>query len=453
MRLRARLQALSVAVVGITVVSVIALDDSASLASLFVPGLIALILGLIAGAIVSHSISSSVRELSETSRALASGDLSARPPLSAPGELGDLAGGLSRLADYLASRITAFRHEEALLTSVVEALDEGVVTLDGAQRVTRINPAARTILDVTRPAPFTVDLLPRSRELRQLLESAIRGDPSEPVEATIGGRNLSIVARPLPKGEGIVLALFDLTRVKRLELIRRDFVANVSHELRTPLTVITGFAETLADDDVPAEMRQQFAATIRAHAERMRRIVDDLLDLSRLESGRWTPRSTSVDLRAIAEEVANTYRSSKGGPALEIEIAAGAKALVADPTAVRQILSNLVDNSLRHTESGAVTIFTERDKGGIRIGVRDTGAGIAPVHLTRIFERFYRADPGRARESGGTGLGLAIVKHLVDAHGGTVKVESEVGKGTTISAYFPIEFLRGNDSVTGTVGE
>jgi signal transduction histidine kinase len=104
---------------------------------------------------------------------------------------------------------------------------------------------------------------------------------------------------------------------------------------------------------------------------------------------------------------------------------------------VRQILSNLVDNSLRHTESGAVTIFTERDTSGIWIGVRDTGTGIAPVHLTRIFERFYRADPGRSRESGGTGLGLAIVKHLVDAHSGTVKVESEIGKGTTISAYFP----------------
>jgi signal transduction histidine kinase len=435
--LRARLQGLSVAVVVIAMLSVMALDETASLASLFVPGLVAVILGLITATIASHSITSSVRELAETSRALASGDLSARPPLSAPGELGDLAGGLSRLADYLASRITAFRHEEALLTSVVEALDEGVITLDAAQRVTRINPAARTILGVTRPAPFTVDLLPRSRELRQVLDSAIRGSPSEPVEATIGSRTLSIVARPLPKGDGLVLAMFDLTRMKRLELIRRDFVANVSHELRTPLTVITGFAETLADDDLPAEMRQQFAATIRTHAERMRRIVDDLLDLSRLESGRWTPRATAVDLRAIAGEVASTYAPSKGDVELGIEIANDAETLVADPTAVRQILSNLVDNSLRHTESGAVTIFTERDTSGIWIGVRDTGTGIAPVHLTRIFERFYRADPGRSRESGGTGLGLAIVKHLVDAHSGTVKVESEIGKGTTISAYFP----------------
>jgi two-component system phosphate regulon sensor histidine kinase PhoR len=435
--LRARLQALSVAVVSMTLLTVAALDDSASLASLFVPGMIAIGLGLIVATMVSRTISSSVRELAETSRALAAGDLSARPPLSAPGELADLAGGLSRLADYLASRITAFRHEEALLTSVVEALDEGVITLDSAQRVTRINAAARTILGVTRPAPFTVDLLPRSRELRQALDSAIGGHSAEPVEATIGSRTLSIVARPLQKGEGTVLALFDLTRVKRLELIRRDFVANVSHELRTPLTVITGFAETLADDGIPAEMRQQFAATIRTHAERMRRIVDDLLDLSRLESGRWTPRSTTVDLRAIADEVANTYRPSRDELTLDTEISAGAETLFADPTAVRQILSNLVDNSLRHTESGAVTIFTERDNGGIWIGVRDTGVGIAPVHLTRIFERFYRADPGRARESGGTGLGLAIVKHLVDAHGGTVKVESEVGKGTTISAYFP----------------
>jgi len=221
--------------------------------------------------------------------------------------------------------------------------------------------------------------------------------------------------------------------------VRRDFVANVSHELKTPLTVVAGFAETLAEHDVSPEQRRQFARAVLANASRMQRIVDDLLDLSRIESGGWVPNPVEQSVGPIASEVLGPLqdRANAKGVRLVTRIDDGAATVYADETAVRQILSNLTENALRHTQAGEVELFSTLDGGGIRLGVRDTGSGIAAEHLPRVFERFYRADPGRSREAGGTGLGLSIVKHMAEAHGGRVIAESVVGEGTTISVLFP----------------
>jgi signal transduction histidine kinase len=270
------------------------------------------------------------------------------------------------------------------------------------------------------------------------VQSALEGTATEPTELMIGAHVASVTARPLADG-GAVLALFDLTRMRQLEIVRRDFVANVSHELRTPLTVIGGFAETLADENVPESTRRQFASTIRSHTERMQRIVDDLLDLSRLESGRWGPQVETIDIRAVASEVLGGVRATAEarGITLELSIGDSAAEVNADRTALRQILSNLVENAIRHTTNGSVSLFSTREGDGVWIGVQDTGRGIPPEHLPRIFERFYRVDAGRDRESGGTGLGLAIVKHLVEAHGGRVNAKSELGRGTRIAVFLP----------------
>jgi signal transduction histidine kinase len=173
----------------------------------------------------------------------------------------------------------------------------------------------------------------------------------------------------------------------------------------------------------------------------MQRIVDDLLDLSRIESGGWVPKPAEVDLRSVAAEVFSDNESAATAKGLRVQssIPDNASYAYADRTALRQILSNLVENAIRHTSSGGLTVFAERDAGGVWIGVTDTGEGIPADHLPRIFERFYRADHGRGREQGGTGLGLAIVRHLTEAHGGRVKAESAVGVGTTIRAFFPAE--------------
>jgi two-component system, OmpR family, phosphate regulon sensor histidine kinase PhoR len=438
MKISRRLQLHALAVVALVVAAMLILDSHSTWRGLLVPAIVAGIAGLALATIIARTITRPLDDLRDIARFLARGDLSSRPALSASGEVGELATAVHRLAEHLGERMSALQSEDALLTALVESLNEGVVAISPQRQAVRINSAGRELLSFNDRTPAPVDRLPRIPELQQAIHVALEGTPTEPVELAIGERTVSLTARPLAGG-GAVLALFDLTRIRRLELVRRDFVANVSHELRTPLTVIGGFAETLADDDLPEKSRRQFAATIHANAQRMQRIVDDLLDLSRLESGRWTPEVTTVDVRSVAEEVFATVQkpAEEKNLSLEIDIGEGANTVVADRTALRQVISNLAENAVRYTASGSVTVFTERDAGGTWIGVRDTGPGITREHLPRIFERFYRVDAGRARDGGGTGLGLAIVKHLVEAHGGVLKAESKPGEGTWIAALFP----------------
>jgi signal transduction histidine kinase len=353
--------------------------------------------------------------------------------------VGDLAVALDQLAEQLSARLAALQADESLLLQLTESLNEGVIAIDTDAMVVRINETARRLLNARDPLPFHSDVLPRATVLRDALAGATAGDTTDDAELVISGRTLNVTARPLAGG-GAVLALLDLTRVRRLEAVRRDFVANVSHELRTPLTIVSGFAETLVQDDPPADSRRQFADRILGNTRRMQRIVDDLLDLSRIESGGWVPNPMTLDLLAVASDTiaAACDAADAKGLTLSVDIHPESAELFADATALRQVIGNLVDNAVRHTATGAVVIFSRpRPDGGVTVGVRDTGVGIPAEHLPRIFERFYRVDPGRSRAEGGTGLGLAIVKHLVEAHGGKVKAESVPGAGTTIMANFP----------------
>ena len=385
----------------------------------------------------SRSISRPISELSDIARAVAAGDLTRRPRLAAPGEVGDLAAAIHRMAEQLAARLDALARDDALMTALVESLDEGVLAVDAGAAVIRINAAARALLGLGGDPPFRADELPRDPALRAALAAALGDERTDGIELRIADRTLLLTARPLAGG-GAVLAFLDLTPIRRLETVRRDFVANVSHELKTPLTVISGFAETLADHDPPDDQRRRFVGAIRTNAQRMQRLVDDLLDLSRIESGGWRPQLAPVDLRALASEAATAIRTAAlaKGVTVRTEIGRDSATLHADATAVRQVLANLAENALRYTSLGDIAIFARRDRSGIAIGVRDTGSGVDPAHLPRIFERFYRADQSRARDAGGTGLGLAIVKHLVESHGGHVDATSSAG-GTTVSAWFP----------------
>jgi signal transduction histidine kinase/HAMP domain-containing protein len=418
-----------------------------------VSGLVALVIALGLAAVFSRQISAPVTELRDVASAIAAGDLSKRPAISAPGEVGELAIAVQRMAEQLGSRMRALEVEDEFLGALVESLNEGVVAVDRQRRVIRINRSGRQLLDARAETPFSVDLLPRDRTFQDALAEALAGGGVERVETQIAGRTLALTARPLGVGGGggAVLALFDLTGVRRLETVRRDFVANVSHELKTPLTAIRGFAETLASElgggsggsgaaGGSDPQHAKFAETIRQNAERMQRLIDDLLDLSRIESGGWAPTPVRVDVAAAAAEAIAPYReeAKQRGSSIQVAVDPAAATLRADPVALRQALGNLVENAVRYTPSGGtITIFSQIQDHGISVGVRDTGAGIPPEHLPRIFERFYRVDPARSRAAGGTGLGLAIVKHLVEAHGGRVRAESQVGRGTTISLFFP----------------
>ncbi len=395
---------------------------------------VALLLALL----FSRSISRPITELSRIASTIAAGRARPRLPLAAPGEIGDLAAALQSMSEQLAVRLEALERNDALMTALVDSLDEGVVAVDARGLVVRTNAGARRLLSLPETVPFPSDRLSRDAELRAALTEALQGRATDATELRIGERTAMLTARPLAAG-GAVLALLDLTALRRLETVRRDFVANVSHELRTPLTVIAGFSETLADDDPPADQRRKFIEAIRSNALRMQRLVDDLLDLSRIESGGWRPNMVRVDVRAAAEEAAAEVElgAKMKGVEIIIDVASEAIDLEADALAVRQVLSNLLDNALRHTESGRITIFARRVGDRIDLGVSDTGIGIPVEHVHRIFERFYRVDPARSRMGGGTGLGLAIVKHLVEAHGGRVSAESAPGTGTTVIARFP----------------
>jgi signal transduction histidine kinase len=407
--------------------------------SVLVAGAIGAAVAIALALLFARAVSRPVEELSAVAREIAAGDLSKRPTLAAPGEIGDLADALQRMTEQLASRLVALEEEDVLLSAVIESLNEAVVAVDARRQVVRINEAARRLLSIRATGPFSADLLPRDREFRDALSTAMAGRTVRPVELSLGGRTVALTARPLARG-GAVLAAFDLTDVRRLETIRRDFVANVSHELKTPLTVIGGFAETLADPAVEPADRERFAGTIVSNVRRMQRIVDDLLDLSRIESGGWIPAPVPIEVAAAAADAVLPCRASASdkGVTLDIEVPRDAATVTADSTAIRQVIANLVDNAIRYTpRGGRVTVFAQREGEGVWIGVRDTGVGIPLEHLPRIFERFYRVDPARSREAGGTGLGLAIVRHLAEAHGGRVRADSTLGRGTTVAALFP----------------
>ena len=402
-----------------------------------VAGLIALAGALIIGFAFSQSVSRPIIELRDVAQAIAAGELDRRPTLAAPGEVGDLALALHRMTEQLAARLSALEAEDALLNAVIESLDEGILAVNPRGETVRLNQSARRLLGLTATVPFSMDLLPQERLVRDAMRTAMRGSATEPSELALGDRTLLITARPLPDG-GAVLAVMDLTTRRRLETIRRDFVANVSHELKTPLTVIGGFAETLRDPDLPAKERQRFLQTIESNTRRMQRIVDDLLDLSRYESGSWVPNIVSNDLGGIVTDAFTAVHRSAEAKGLTLAYEGNDRRVDADPTALRQILGNLVENAVRHTARGSITVRAEAGPdGGVAVSVTDTGSGIPPDHLGRIFERFYRVDTARSRDEGGTGLGLAIVRHLVEAHGGSVRAQSAVGQGTTITLFFP----------------
>ena len=383
----------------------------------------------------SRSITKPIIELRDVAQSLAAGDLSRRPAVSAPGEVGDLARAVHRLAEQLGARLATLEAEESLLTELFDSLTEGAIAVDSRRQVMRINDVGRVLAKVDGEVPFPVDKLPNDADLRDALQRALSGQIVEPRELMLYDRAVSLVARPLTDG-GAVLAMYDLTPMRRLEQVRRDFVANVSHELRTPLTIVGGYAETLVDDgDMPVVSRQTFLQTILSNTRRMQRIVDDLLDLSRIESGGWRPNPVWCRIPDVVADVMLAVKAAAQPKDIVVraDIAPDAERVFADPTALRQVLGNLVENAVRHTAEGTVKVVSRREGETLTLSVSDTGIGIAAEHLPRIFERFYRVDPARSREQGGTGLGLAIVRHLVEAHGGQVTAESSAGVGTTIA--------------------
>ena len=401
--------------------------------------LLALFVGAVLAAVAGRSIARPLTGIAAAARAIAAGS-PPRFPRSGIPDIDALVQALRAMHRQLGDRFDELRREQAESAALVQSRVEGVIAADGRGHIVTANPAARRLLGYgpTEPLPDLAELF-RVKAAREVVDVVLQGQAVQDRRLDMDDRVFLVNARPLPTG-GAVLVLHDLTEVRRLEAVRRDFVANVSHELKTPLTSISGYAETLLADNTDAETTHRFLATILSNARRMQRLVDDLLDLSRIEAGRWHPTLSEVDIAAVAREswAALAGKADAHQVELVVDVAPNAAMVEADLDAVRQVLTNLLDNSLRYTlDGGQVTCLSRRADGGVAVSIRDNGAGITREHLPRIFERFYRADQSRSREEGGTGLGLAIVKHLVEAHGGRVSAESERGSGTTVTCVFP----------------
>jgi signal transduction histidine kinase len=399
-----------------------------------VAGLIMLLAAWIVAWMLARALAWPLLRIADAARDIAAGRPAEFPDVRVP-ELAHQVDTLRAMQHELERRFEDLRREREESRTLLEALSDGVLAADKRGIVVETNAAARRLLGYsdTEPLPPLGELF-HDRAHRALMREVLTGAVVEGRELDLGDRTVVFSARPLVEG-GTLLVLSDVTDVRRLETIRRDFVANVSHELKTPLTAIAGYAETLAAESSDSQTTG-FSRTIVDNARRMQRLVDDLLDLSRIESGGWQPEPRTIAIDAAAREAWRPFAERAEGREVQLETDSGS--VNSDPEALRQIFTNLFDNALRHTpRGGRIRVAAQRAKGATVVRVSDTGSGIPADHLARIFERFYRVDPGRSRQEGGTGLGLAIVKHLVEAHGGRVEAESELGRGTTILLYFP----------------
>jgi len=401
-------------------------------------GLLAVLGAALAAWLMGRRTAHPLAELAATTRAIAA-DGEPVFPESRVREVADHVRSLRAMHEALGSRIAELRREREESRTLVESMTDGVIAADAAGRVGTCNAAARRMLGRSGEEPIPeLALLFHEKVSRDFVRDVLAGRDVEERELVVGGRVLLGAGRTLPDG-GTLFVLRDVTALRRLETVRRDFVANVSHELKTPLTSIAGYAETIAAEAEPGSPARNFADTILANARRMQRLVEDLLDLSRIESGGWRPAPRVVDLAAATRDAWTPFAEPGRARGVRFEaVVPPGTSVAVDPDALRQVLSNLYDNALRHTPRGGVIRVSAAPAGdGVSVDVSDTGSGIPPEHLPRIFERFYRADPARSRDQGGTGLGLAIVKHLVEAHGGRVDAESVPSRGTTVRFILP----------------
>jgi len=380
--------------------------------------------------------------LNEVARRMVAGDLEARSGLEGEEQLPVLGRTLDKLARGLSSSMQELRGERDRMAGILEGMQEGVLLLDAQRRIVVLNPALRELLLLPADAIGKPLLeVVRNAELRDLFAAAAADDEPTTQEVEIGNikprRLLARVARMPGEARQLVAVFVDVTEVRRLESMRRDFVANVSHELRTPVTAIRSAAETLVDGAAsdPAASAA-FIGIIDRNAQRLQQLVEDLLDLSRIEARGFRLSVEAIDLKPLFSQVMGLFRerATEKNVALEERLLGQLPKVLADRRALEHVLTNLIDNAIKYGGSGtqvwlAVTVASD----SVTVEVGDNGPGIDERHLPRVFERFYRVDAGRSREVGGTGLGLSIVKHLVEAMDGTVLVESKLDHGTTFS--------------------
>jgi two-component system phosphate regulon sensor histidine kinase PhoR len=415
-----------------------------------------LLLGVIAGATLALAAmalfrssrrartSQRVDAIVAVSRRYAHGDMSRPAPDYGDDEIGSVARSMDQAVQELGRRVDSLARDRARMEAILSSMIEGVLVVDEQGRLQLVNDAARRILKLEQGAieHSYVEAI-RHPGIVEHLGRALAGGETGTLELSVTrDTTRTLVAQVAPvvtAGRGAVLVMHDITELRKADLIRRDFVANVSHELRTPLTAIKGYAEALLDDPEDADARERFLEIIHRQAERMERLVKDLLRLARLEAGQETVEVAPCDITALVRGIVADFEPTAEAKqqTLAFTVAPGAAMLETDAAKLHDIIRNLVENAVNYTpEGGAIDISATVAAGRFQLSVADTGHGIAPDDLGRVFERFYRVDKSRTRP-GGTGLGLSIVKHLVQVLEGEVFVENQASGGAVFTINLP----------------
>ena len=401
--------------------------------------------------LISRRISCPLERIKQGAERFAAGDFSYRLKAAGSSEMDSLAFTMNEMAAELEERLQTLRKERNQREAVLASMVEGVLAVDTAGRIISLNRAAAQFFNITFPetaAGRGIEEVFRNSTLQRFVDHVLTGQEASECELMVENRQTShlqvrgtALLGPQERRIGAVIVFNDVSRLRRLENLRRDFVANVSHELKTPITSIKGFAETLLDGALKnPEEAERFLKIIARHADRLNSIIEDLLMLSRLEQdGKEGMSLETADINGILQSAVDVCspRVAAKKIAITVSCPAGLTASVNRPL-IEQAMINLISNAIKYSaDEKEVKVSAQAADGGVLLQVQDHGIGIETKHLDRLFERFYRVDKGRSRHEGGTGLGLSIVKHIAQAHGGTVSVQSRYGEGSVFSIFLP----------------
>ena len=403
-----------------------------------VAAVIALVLAFIATQLIGRRLA----RITDFAERIAAGDLSARIQEESGDEIAHVASALDKTARKLEDGFRAVESSRQTLETLLNSMQEAVIAVAEDGRVLWANQRMERLLPsgIRMGEPLVQST--RDPEILRAVQTAMETRDIVVARAAkiFSGRIFDVTAAPMPGG-GVVAVMHDQTEIERVEKTRRDFIANVSHELRTPLTSIQGYAETVLEHEQLSDTAREFVEIIRKNAMRMARLTEDLLVLARVESGERNFKLQFAAPQELLEEAVQTFQEIADSRGIELAVMNTAtSSVLVDRDAIHQVFGNLIDNAMKYGEDGRkILIGACETEDGVQFYVRDFGAGIPSEHLPRLFERFYRVDKARSRESGGTGLGLAIAKHVVRAHGGTIKAQSELNHGSTFYFTLPRE--------------
>ncbi|WP_141652120.1 ATP-binding protein [Paraliobacillus sp. PM-2] len=407
---------------------------------------IAIILMTIFAFFLSSRITEPLIKMREGALELAKGEFKTRVPILTHDEIGELAMAFNRMGRQLSYHIDALSQEKEQLYSILRSMADGVMTFNREAEIILSNPPAQKFLNDWRYESDvdSEDFLPD--DILYMLKNVIHLETEQMQEVTVQGRNWVMVMTPLydeTKVRGVVAVIRDMTDERKMDQLREEFIANVSHELRTPISMMQGYSEAIVDNIAATiEEKNELASIIRDESLRMGRLVNELLDLARIKAGHVQLNKEQVELKAFVDRIIRKFQ----GPAndqdiqLELELRTGLQMIYIDQDRLEQVLTNLIDNAIRHTQlKGNVKLLVEKEKEKVRFSVIDTGSGISEEDLPFVFERFYKADKSRMKteKRKGTGLGLSIAKNIVEAHDGSISVQSKQGEGTTFTFVIP----------------